>query len=385
MFLFNREPLHSQQVITHKYYKLFDVPQNASLADIKTKFKKLAYIYHPDKGGDPSKFSLLREAYEVLVNPKKRGFYDQHGDAGLEQLQDSAQPRRQPTTSSIVMSLSLGEFYRGVSKKIPYSRTAICMNCAGKGSRSTISCTNCTGTGIAENTYRVGPMVFQNRGPCGVCSGTGESFSPADRCSECLGQRVVRVQQELDVCVQPGTPVGHKLTFADAADQEPGRDTGDLVVVLQEEPHSIFRRLGDDLVASIRVSLSTALCGDSSSLELLDGQCITIQPPPDYIIKPGTIGSIPGKGMPCFNQEGAGTLYLQFQIYFPKSLPPRSRQLAKLLFPLEDNDEVTRPPSTEVVSWTAAVPEDLPRFETPEEMRFFSSSEDDHLEGCRQQ
>ena len=98
MFLFNQHPLHSRQEITHKYYQLLDVPQNASLTDIKKKFKKLAYIYHPDKGGDPTKFALLREAYEVLVNPKKRGFYDKHGDAGLEHLQVAVQPQRRPTT-----------------------------------------------------------------------------------------------------------------------------------------------------------------------------------------------------------------------------------------------------------------------------------------------
>ena len=260
MFLFDRELRQSHQVITHQYYKLLDVPRNASLVDIKTKFKKLAFVYHPDKGGDPTKFSLLREAYEVLSDPKKRRFYDQYGDGGLEQLQESAQPRQQPTMSSIVLRLSLGEFYTGVVKKIPYSRTVICMNCAGKGSRLTISCTNCSGTGIAETAYRVGPVVFQNRGTCEVCVGSGESFLPTDQCPDCLGQRTVRVQKDRDVCVKPGTPVGHKLTFADSADQEPGRDTGDLVVVLQEEPHSSFRRVGDDLITLLQVSLATALC-----------------------------------------------------------------------------------------------------------------------------
>ena len=377
MFLFDRE-LPSRQVVTHQYYKLLSVPRNASLGDIKTKFKKLAFVYHPDKGGDPTKFSLLREAYEVLSDPKKRRFYDQHGDAGLEHLQESTQPHRPPTTSSIVLSLPLDEFYTGVVKKIPYSRTVICMNCAGKGSQFTISCANCSGTGIAETTYRVGPMVFQNRGTCEMCLGSGESFSPTDQCSECLGQRTVRAQKELDVCVKPGTPVGHKLTFADAADQEPGRDTGDLVVVLQEAPHSNFRRVGDDLVTSLQVSLATALCGDSSSLELLDGQCITVQPPADYIIKPGTIGSIPGKGMPCFGREGSGTLYLKFHIYFPKSLPPRSRQLAKLLFPSEDD---APPASATPVIWTVASPEDLPQSETQEVVPL---GEND-VEGCRHQ
>ena len=162
MFLFDRE--HSHQTLTHKYYKLLDVPPNASAGDIKAKFKKKAVIYHPDRGGDPAKFALLREAYDVLFDLKKRKFYDQHCDAGLEHLQETAKPRRRAATSSIVMTLPLSEFYTGIEKKIPYSQTVICLNCAGKGSRSTISCTNCSGTGVAETTYRVGPMILQNRG-----------------------------------------------------------------------------------------------------------------------------------------------------------------------------------------------------------------------------
>jgi len=227
-------------------------------------------------------------------------------------------------------------------------------------------------------------MVFKNHGTCGVCSGSGESFPSGDRCSECLGQRVVRVQKELDVFVKPGTPTGHRLTFVDAADQEPGRDTGDLVVVLQEEPHSVFSRFGDDLVASVQVSLATALCGKATPLELLDGQYITIQPPPDYIIKPGTIGSIPGKGMPCYNREGRGMLYLKFEIDFPENLPPRSRQLAKLILP---DDESTKTSLSEVVTWTVASSKELPQSQSQhqeEGVRFFSPGEDD-IEGCRQQ
>jgi len=177
--------------------------------------------------------------------------------------------------------------------------------------------------------------------------------------------------------------MGHRLTFVDAADQEPGRDTGDLVVVLQEEPHSVFSRVGDDLVASVPVSLSTALCGESSFLELLDGQYITIQPPPDYIIKPGTIGSIPGKGMPYYDRDGRGTLYLKFQIVFPENLPPRSRQLVKLILPV--SDENTKASLSEVVTWTVASSKDLPHSQhEEEEVRFFSPGENE-IEGCRQQ
>ena len=387
MFFFDRDPsLSSRNTPTYKYYKLLEVSRDASREEIKKNFKKLAQVYHPDKGGDPTKFALVREAYEVLVNPKKRRFYDQHGDAGFEQ--NSPHPHRPPTTSSLVLTLSLSEFYGGVTKQIPYSRTVICMNCAGKGSRSSISCNECGGTGMGENTYRVGPMVFKNRGPCEACGGSGDRFSDADRCPDCRGRGVVRKEKTLDVCVKPGTPRGHKLRFAEAADQEPGRDAGDLVVILQEEPHSLYRRIGDDLVASIRVSLGTALCGTPETLELLDGQSLTLAPPPNFIVKPGTLGCLPGKGMPRFERPGeAGTLYLQFHISFPQTLPLRSRQIAQLIFPFdEDGEEIlTRSSSAEIVRWDEAEPDALLSLEGASENTGFLSGTEDDIEGCRQQ
>ncbi len=117
MFLFNNPPLPSRRTLTHKYYTLLDLPVTASSGDIKSQFKKKAFVYHPDRGGDPTKFALLRQAYEVLSDSKKRSFYDQHGDAGLEDLQESEQPRRRGAASSIVMTLPLNEFYTGVEKK----------------------------------------------------------------------------------------------------------------------------------------------------------------------------------------------------------------------------------------------------------------------------
>src|ERR1700677_3070545 len=70
------------------YYKLLDVPRNATEADIKKAYRRLAMKHHPDRNPDDPdaehKFKEAKEAYEVLCDPQKRAVYDQFGHAGLE-------------------------------------------------------------------------------------------------------------------------------------------------------------------------------------------------------------------------------------------------------------------------------------------------------------
>ena len=61
------------------YYKLLNVSKEASDSEIKKSYRKLAKENHPDKGGDPEKFKLIAEAYEVLSNKDKRTQYDTFG------------------------------------------------------------------------------------------------------------------------------------------------------------------------------------------------------------------------------------------------------------------------------------------------------------------
>src|SRR2546428_10020129 len=69
------------------YYALLGVPREASEADIKKAYRRLAMEYHPDRnGGDKAaeeKFKQITEAYEVLRDPDKRAAYDRYGEAGL--------------------------------------------------------------------------------------------------------------------------------------------------------------------------------------------------------------------------------------------------------------------------------------------------------------
>merc|ERR1719356_2198421 len=74
----------SKSADTTKFYKLLEVDKNASDAEIKKAYRKLAVKHHPDKGGDPEKFKEITRAYEVLSDSDKRSKYDRFGEEGLE-------------------------------------------------------------------------------------------------------------------------------------------------------------------------------------------------------------------------------------------------------------------------------------------------------------
>ena len=58
------------------WYVVLRVSRDAKTDEIRTSFRKLAVLLHPDKGGDPDKFATLREAYEILSDPTKKSDYD---------------------------------------------------------------------------------------------------------------------------------------------------------------------------------------------------------------------------------------------------------------------------------------------------------------------
>ena len=58
------------------HYAILQISRTASPDEVKTAFRKLAHVYHPDKGGDPEKMKALTAAYAILSNPEKRRSYD---------------------------------------------------------------------------------------------------------------------------------------------------------------------------------------------------------------------------------------------------------------------------------------------------------------------
>ena len=177
---------------TFRHYTALGLTKSAPQKEIKENFRKLALKMHPDKGGDAAEFTKLREAYNVLRNPRARALYDNAGDQGTQE--NAREMPEVPTTKtiSLFLDLSLEEIYTGVSKTINYTRSRICLDCAGRGASATTICSLCGGVGSTTSLVRMGPVVLENVIPCRKCQGSGETFNFADQCIGCCGQKVLR-------------------------------------------------------------------------------------------------------------------------------------------------------------------------------------------------
>merc|ERR1719414_995668 len=176
-------------------------------------------------------------AYEVLSDAEKRELYDRHGEQGIKEgggggggfhnptdLFDmffgggGSRGRRGPRRTKNLMhqlQVSLEDMYKGTTRKLALQKTVICSD----------------------------------------CNGLGERIDPKHRCKACAGKKVTRQKKILEVSVDKGMEDGQKITFADEGDQEPGLEPGDIIIVLDEKEHPVFKRNGQDLIMKMDISL----------------------------------------------------------------------------------------------------------------------------------
>merc|ERR1719333_2065523 len=136
------------------------------------------------------------------------------------------------------------------------------------------TCSGCDGRGVKVQVVRMGPMIQQMQSACGACGGQGKSFK---RKSE---------REVLEVHIQKGSPNDHKMTFREMADEHPDADPGDVVFVLKQQEHALFKRRGADLFIEKDISLVEALCGFEIEVTHLDGRKLLIKTTPGDIVKP---------------------------------------------------------------------------------------------------
>ena len=246
-----------------KLYEVLGVPKTASQDEIRKAYRKAAVKNHPDKGGDPEKFKDIQKAFDVLGNEQKRETYDRYGEEGLQDggggggpgdifdvlsgRRGSRRPQGVKKGENMVhpLKVTLEQIYKGSSRTLRLTRKTI------DKQKGVEQCSACGGRGARIQTIRMGPMIQQVQKACDVCGGNGVMY------------RQVKVQETLDVHVPKGATDGHKISFSEKADEIPDGEAGDVVFVLQEQPHAEFKRKGDDLYIERSISLTEALCGFS--------------------------------------------------------------------------------------------------------------------------
>lgn len=296
-----------------------------------------------------AKFKAVTQAYEILRDEEKRQLYDQYGmaafdpsrgapgEAGVDLNDMLAQMfgmnvggsggKRRPhkgRSEEQQYKVTLEELYKGKTVKFAANKRVVCSQCKGSGAKDKVKpqqCDRCKGVGMREAFRQVGPgLIQQEMLPCDHCQGSGMYYKEKDRCKKCKGVRTIEETKALEIYIPRGSMQGERIVLEGEADQFPDQVPGDIVFTLVEEPHDIFSRDGNDLLAELKVSLSEALTGFSRVVvKHLDGRGILINHPRGKILHPTEVIKVAGEGMPMKRGDLKGDLYLSVKIEFPEN------------------------------------------------------------------
>lgn len=322
-------------VVELTLYRILGVHPTASRGDIKRAYQRKAKEIHPDKNPDDptatEKFQALNEAYQVLKDPEKRDRYDKYGLESVKnenyttftkifQFFRAATPRAKTEDISIDLNCSLEALYNGRKHFYNLTRTFICSDCKGLGTKNgrlPSECRQCGGTGIFTSTIYRGNILMTNKCTCPSCHGTGIRISESDRCSKCLGHKVIQKTEKFPVNIEAGMYPGELLVYPGEANQLPDVDPGDLIFTIKEKPHNFFKRNKDNLMCEIDLTLTQALNGYDIKIETLDNRIILLSQH-EKTTRNGDIIKIPGEGMPVHSSNGQkGDLFVRFKLNLP--------------------------------------------------------------------
>ena len=324
-----REPVDTQE-----YYDTLGVKKTATPAEIKKAFRKLAMKNHPDRGGDEEKFKAIQTAYEVLSDESKRELYDKHGKEGVEQggggggggaedifsqlfgggrgggRRGSSGPKKGENITH-PLKCSLEDLYNGKTVKLAINREVQ----VDKSEKAKV-CETCGGQGVVLRMRQIGPgMIQQVQSVCPDCNGVGYNV------------RMKKERKILEVVIEKGMKHGSKIKFHGEADQKPGHLPGDVMFVVQQKEHAVFKRKAHHLIMEKEISLSEALTGVEMVVKHLDGRQLVVRSEPGDVISPGTFKRVANEGMPMHgNPFVKGNLIVAFDVKFP--VPGSLRQPA---------------------------------------------------------
>ncbi len=341
------------------YYEVLGVNQNATSSEIKSRYRKLALKYHPDKnpGNKPAeeKFKEAAEAYAVLQDAEKRQIYDQYGHQGLEGsgfsgfddifssfgdiFEDffglgsgrrSRSRARRGADLRYDLVLEFMEAAFGADKTIELEKMEKCPDCDGDGCEPgtrPAQCQQCGGTGQASRSQG----FFTVRTTCPSCRGRGQTIP--NPCSNCRGAGQVIVNKKVSVKIPGGVDTGSRLRLtAEGESGAAGGPPGDLYVFIQVKPHKIFTRNDTEVIIRVQLSFIQAALGDTITVPTLEGEeTLKIPKGTQY----GDTFRLRRMGIPSLRGYGRGDQIIQAEIQTPTKITKKQESLLRQFSDIE--------------------------------------------------
>ncbi|KAM4643868.1 dnaJ homolog subfamily B member 1 isoform 1-T1 [Amazona ochrocephala] len=323
------------------YYRTLGLSRGASSDDVRRAYRRQALRFHPDKNKEPGaeeRFKEVAEAYDVLSDPKKREIFDKYGEEGLKGGTPSSGPGGVPNGPTFTYTFRgdphamFAEFFDG---RNPFDTFFVQRN--GDDEDEEPFTTFHVGFPRAREAAarRQDPPVLYDLKVSleEIYSGCTKKMKISHKRLNPDGKTVRSEDKILTIEVKRGWKEGTKITFPKEGDQTPTNIPADVVFVLKDKPHGVFRREGSDIVYPAKISLREALCGCTVHTPTLDGR--TIPMVFQDILKPGVKRRIPGEGLPLPRApEQRGDLVIEFEVRFPDRIPAPARSLLEQILPL---------------------------------------------------
>jgi molecular chaperone DnaJ len=353
------------------YYEVLGVDKNASDAEIKSAFRKLAKKYHPDVSKEPDaeeKFKEAQEAYAVLSDATKRSQYDQFGHAAFQNgssgasgfdfgdfdfsdifgdlfgssfgfgSRKSSNRAKRGSDSLMRMNLTFDEAVFGCKKDIKLDINENCSECNGKGGHGEKTCPTCGGSGVETVEQRTMFGVFQSRTTCHTCGGSGHSFE--SKCSKCRGTGKIKENKTIEVKIPAGVNTGNRLRLAGKGEAGiNGGPNGDVYLEFIVKEHPLFERDEDDIYLSLPITITEAVLGCKKDIPTLYGNVkLTIPSGSSTNDK----HRLKGKGIENVNNHIKGDMYVILNVIIPKKISKEQKKLFESLSKtnLDPSDEL---------------------------------------------
>jgi molecular chaperone DnaJ len=349
------------------YYEILGVAKSASADEIKKAYRKVAMQFHPDRNpGDKSaedKFKEAAEAYEVLSDQEKKAQYDRYGHAGVNSRggfgggqgqgmnmddifsnfgdifgddifgsffgggggggrQRSGGGKSRGTRGSnlrIKLKMNYEEIAKGASKTVKVKKYTGCTTCGGSGAKdkgSVQTCGTCGGSGQVRKVTNTFLGQMQTVGTCPTCNGEGSTIT--SKCTGCKGEGRVYTEETISIDIPAGVQDGMQLSLSGKGNTgERGGAPGDLIVLIEEEPHAELQRDNLNVIFDMHISFPDAVFGANLEVPTIDGRA-KIKIPPGT--QSGKIFRLKGKGFPSINSYEKGDQLIHVNVWTPQEL-----------------------------------------------------------------